>query len=146
MLMDLEVTVARPVGEVFGSWADLEKAPQWAAPVVERQKATSGPVGVGTRFHAVDQFPGRSLEFDVEVVRFEQDKLMAVELSPPMDGWWEARFEPVDQGTHMSLQAEVSPPGPLKMLTPLVRRWMRRAVEKDLENFKHVLEDGHHDD
>lgn len=140
MLMDVEVMVRRPVHDVFEYWANLENGPEWAAPVVERRKTTPGPVDVGTRFHAIDRFPGRNLEFDVEVVRFEPDRLMAVEISPPMNGSWEASFDPTDDGTRVTLRADVSPPGPFKILTPLTRSWMRRAVTKDLETFKQTLE------
>jgi len=62
--MDLAIdfVVRRPVGEVFGAWADLERAPEWAAPVLERRKLTDGPVGPGTRLLARDRFPGRTID------------------------------------------------------------------------------------
>lgn len=140
MLIDVEVTVKRPVHDVFEYWSNLENGTEWAAPIVERRKTTPGPVDVGTRFHAIDRFPGKDLEFDVEVVAFERDRLMAVEVSPPMNGSWEATFEPTDDGTRMALHAEVFPPGPFKVLTPLTRNWMKRAVTKDLQNFRRSLE------
>jgi uncharacterized membrane protein len=50
------ITIFRPAGQVFACWSDVERYPEWAEPVIERRKLTDGPVGVGSRFHAVDQW------------------------------------------------------------------------------------------
>ena len=135
----LRVIVDRPIDEVFDYWADLENGPEWAAPVFERRKLTDGPVGVGPRYHAIDRFPGRNLEFEVEVTAFDPNRLMAAGLGEPMNGTWEATFEKQNGGTTLRLVADMSPPGPLKILTPLMGGWMKR-VAKDLRNFKERLE------
>lgn len=140
MQLDVEVTVDRPVSEVFEYWADLENGPEWAAPVVERTKLTEGPVGVGTRYHAVDRFPGRDLVFEVEVVAFEPGRFMAAKVGEPMNGSWEARFTEATGSTELRLIADVSPPGPLKVFSPLMGGWMKRAIQKDLQAFKTRLE------
>lgn len=74
---DTRVYINRPVGEVFARWADLGRAPEWAAAVIERRKLTEGPVGVGTKYRAVDQFLGRRIEFTLEITEYEPDRLMA---------------------------------------------------------------------
>lgn len=140
MQLDATIVVERSVSEVFEYWADLERAPEWAAPVVERRKLTEGPVGVGTRFRAVDRFPGKDMEFDVEITAFEPDHRMAASVSPPMDGSWEARFREVTGGTELTLTADISPPGPLRVLAPVMGGWMKRAIIKDLRSFKRNLE------
>ena len=140
MELDATITINRPIDEVFDYWADLENGPRWAAPVVERRKLTEGPVGVGTRYHAVDRFPGRDLQFQVEVTGFERPRLMTAAVGEPMNGHWEARFSQQNRATTLQLFADVSPPGPLKVLAPLMGSWMRRAVLKDLETLKAVLE------
>lgn len=140
MQMDVEIVVERPVEEVFAYWADLENGPEWAEPVIERRKLTQGPVGLGTRFHGVDRFPGRRLEFEVEVTEFEPNTRMAARIGEPMNGTWEAEFSPENGSTRLHLIANVSPPGPLKVLAPVMGSWMKRAIEKDLLSFKENLE------
>lgn len=140
MQLDAEIEVSRPVSVVFDYWANLENGPEWAGPVVEPTKLTDGPVGVGTRYHAVDRFPGRDLEFEVEVVAFEPNRLMTAKVGEPMNGGWEARFSESDGKTTVHLLADVSPPGPLKFLAPMMGGWMKRAIVKDLRSFKARLE------
>lgn len=141
MELAADVIIERPVSEVFAYFADLERAPEWAAPVVARRKTTPGPVGVGMKFHAVDHVPGRNVEYDVEVTAFERDRRMAATLGQPMAGSWEVQFAEAAGGTRMGIRADMTPPGP-EFLTPLVGGWMRRAIRKDLATMKERLEAG----
>lgn len=140
MNLDVEIDVERPIDEVFGYWADLENGPEWAGPVVERRRLTEGPIGVGTRYLAVDRFPGKDLTFEVEIVAFEPNEMMAANVGEPMNGGWEARFSESNGGTRVHLLADVSPPGPLRFLAPVMGGWMKRAIQKDLLAFKQILE------
>lgn len=140
MKLETEVAISRPIGEVFEYWADLERASEWAAPVIARRKLTDGPVAVGTRFHAVDQFPGRRLEFDLEITEFEPNRLMAAKWFKPMEGGWEARFSEADGRTQLSMRAEMSPVGLMKLLSPLMGPWAKRQMQRDLQAFKDLLE------
>jgi len=70
MRLTATTRVDRSVNEVFALWADLTRSPEYSAASVERRKLTDGPVGVGTRYHAVDRWPGRTVQFTVEVTAF----------------------------------------------------------------------------
>ncbi|NNE11240.1 MAG: hypothetical protein HKN41_03230 [Ilumatobacter sp.] len=136
------VQVQRPVDEVFASWADLERSPEWAAPVLERRKLTDGPVAVGTRFLARDRFPGREVEFELEITALETDQHMAAEWFEPMGGGWDATFVEAEGGCRVTLEASMEPTGVMKMLSPIVAPWARRQMRKDLDSFKQLLESG----
>lgn len=141
MQLESSVLVDRPIAEVFAAWADLERASEWAAPVVERRKLSDGSVGVGSRFHAIDQFPGRRVEFDLEVTEFEPESRMAARWFEPMEGGWEATFSESDGATRLDLKAEMTPSrGIFKLLFPLMAGWVRRAIAKDLAAFKGFVE------
>ena len=143
MELATSITIDRPVSDVFAYWADLERAPEWAAPVIERRKLTEGPVGVGTQYRAVDQFPGRKVEFTVEITAFEPNRLMAASWHEPMEGGWEARFEESNGGTRITMHAEMNPSGGvMKLLFPLMGGWVKRAMQKDLDAFRARLESG----
>ncbi len=142
MELDARVYINRPVGEVFVRWGDLERAPEWAGAVIERRKLTEGPVAVGTKYRAVDQFPGRRIEFTVEITEYEADRLMAGAWSGALEGGWEARFEERDGGTELAVHAEMKPSGMLKLLSPLMGGFARRAMQKDLARFKTWVEAG----
>ncbi len=142
MELSYEITINRPIDEVFSYWADLERAGEWAAPVIERRKLTEGPVGVGTKYKAVDQFPGRRVEFIVEVTAYEPGQFMAASWTKPMAGGWEARFSEAEQGTRLAIHAVMKPSGILKLLAPIMSGWAKQAMLKDLGKFKELLESG----
>lgn len=134
------IEVGRPVAEVFAYWVELERASEWATPVVERRKLTDGPTGVGTRFSAVDQFPGRKVRFELEITAFEPDKRVAAAWSEPMGGGWETTFEKADAGCEVTLRASMRPTGLMKLLSPILAPWAKRQMRNDLEAFKQQLE------
>ena len=142
--MDVEGTVIvdRPIEEVFDAWAALERTPDWADVVIERRKETDGPVGVGTRYHAVDQWPGRRVEFTVEITAFERPDRMAATWSEPMVGGWDAIFETVDGGTEVRLVSSMQPSGLMGALAPLLGFWARRQAGSFMAAFKAWVESG----
>lgn len=98
---------------------------------------------MGTRYRAVDKFPGRTVEFTVEITEFERHRRMAATWDQPMEGGWESTFAQSDRGTRVDMHAEMNPSGGLmKLLFPLMGGWVRRAMRKDLERFKARLESG----
>ena len=142
MQLALAVEIERPVSEVFAYWADLERASEWAAPVIERRKLTDGAVGVGTRFRAVDRFPGQRVEFDLEITAYEPDEHMSAVWSKPMEGGWDATFTEIERGTRLTMQAEMRPSGLMRLLSPIMGPWAKRQMRKDLQAFKQRLEEG----
>lgn len=137
-----EIRVERPIAEVFAAWAALERAHEFADPVIERRKLDDGPTGVGTRYHAVDQWPGRKVEFTVEVTAYDPPGRMAATWSEPMAGGWDAIFEEVDGATELRFESSMNPSGAMGLLTPLLRFWAARQVKTFLAAFKEWVESG----
>lgn len=136
------ITVQRPIAHVFEGFANLERSGEYAAPVIERRKLTEGPLGVGTTFHAVDKWPGRKVEFTVEITKFEPNRLLAASWSDPMPGGWEARFEEVADGTRVTFRAAMKPKGVVGLLAPIMKLWAARANREFLSSFKRWSESG----
>ena len=132
MELDTEMVIEQPVEKVFALFADIESRPNWVAPALEREKLTEGPVDVGTRFRAVDQLPGRRVEFSHEVTAYVPNELIAEAWTGPMAGQSECRVAPYDAGTQLMLHMDVQPSGVLKFLLPLMGGWVRRTIAKDL--------------
>ena len=140
MQLSTEIIISEPIKKVFDYWADLEKANEWAAPVIERKKLTEGPIGVGTKFRAIDQFPGRQIEFIVEITDYKPNRFIAATWSKPMQGGWEVCFQEIEGGTNLTILANMKPSGILKVLSPILGIWAKRAMQKDLQSFKQRLE------
>ena len=137
-----EIVVERPIDEVFDAWAALERSHEYADPVIERRKETDGPLAAGTRFHAVDQWPGRKVEFTVEVTAYEPPRRMAATWSEPMTGGWDAIFEEVEGGTELRFESTMSPSGLMGLAAPLLKPWVNRQTKGFLASFKEWVESG----
>ena len=140
MNLSIRVDIAQPVEKVFARFADLERSPEWAAPVIERRQLTDGPVAVGTKFHAIDQFPGRRVEFTVEITEFEENQRIAAAWHEPMSGGWDAASSAIDGGTRLDMNAEMNPTGLMGLVFPLLQGWAKKQLTRDLEAFKAMLE------
>ena len=140
MKLSTQIDVARPPEDVFEMFADLESWPEFAPAVIERRKLTEGPIDVGSRFHAVDQFPGKKLEFTLEITGYEPGRLLAGAWSDPVEGSWRAHFRPNDTGTTLEMNVEMILGGAMKLMGSLMGPWAKGQMRKDLLRFKERAE------
>jgi uncharacterized protein YndB with AHSA1/START domain len=134
------IVISAPIDRVFETWADVESYSEWADPVLERTKLTEGPVGVGTKFHCVDQWPGRQMEFKMEITEYEKNRLFGASWSKPMEGRWSTQFTQEGNGTLLEFAIEMKPPFLMRLLSPIMRRYARRENAKFMQNFKQLVE------
>ena len=142
MEVSARVRVARPRPAVFAAWAALERAGEYSDTVIERRKVTDGPTSRGTRFAAIDRWPGRDVAFTVEVTDFDPPGRMAAVWSEPLTGGWDAIFEDVDGDTELTFHASVNPGGLLRLLGPFLRPWVARQTTRSLAAFRAWVESG----
>lgn len=133
MIVELEHVVDQPLGRVFAVLSDIERRPEWSSAPVERTKITEGPIGVGTRYQAVDKVSGRRLEFIQEITGYEPNRLLIESWDGPLAGEGTTRFEAEGDSTRLEMRFEIKPTGPLKYLAPLMTGSMIRGFKKDLD-------------
>jgi hypothetical protein len=109
---------------------------------VERRKLTDGPVGIGTRYLAVDHCPGRLVELEMEISEFDRPSRRAARWSEPMSGEWHASLEQARGSTRMAFRTVIEPSGLLGVRAPPMSRWARRELRRGLASFKHWVESG----
>ena len=141
MDISADIRIERPIDEVFSAWAALERMEEFSD-LGTRTKVTDGPTGKGTKFHAVDKWPGRKVEFTVEVTDFEPPDRMAASWAEPMVGGWDAIFEEVDGGTRLFFQSNINPTGAMGLLSPLLKPWAARQLKGFMAGFKEWVESG----
>jgi len=134
--LSARTSVDRSPAELFALWSDLERSVEYSAASIERRKVTPGPIGVGTRYQAVDRWPGRTVAFTVEVTAFEPPRHMAASWSGPMAGGWEATFEPADGGTDLAFTTRMEPSGLMGLVSPLMRPWAARQLRQFMADFR----------
>ncbi|MGH9224057.1 MAG: SRPBCC family protein [Acidimicrobiales bacterium] len=73
---DFTVTIDRPIEAVFEFLADGENDKRFSRRIIEINKTTDGPVGVGTVYRSKARDLGRTATHDIEITAFERPTLI----------------------------------------------------------------------
>jgi uncharacterized protein YndB with AHSA1/START domain len=136
------VVISATIEDTFDAWAALERSPEHQKPTLERTKLTQGPVGPGTRYHAVDRWPGRQVAFEMEITDYQRPYRLAAAWEDPMRGAWVATFSPDGDGTRMTFETTIEPTGIMGVFEPVMRSWARKTLASGLESFRSWVESG----
>ena len=141
-MIESEVTIARPVEEVFAYVMDLEaNGPTWAPDLASVEKTSEGPVGAGTSFKQVQTVMGRRRDTSLRFTAVEPNqKIEAAAELGPIAPTMTLTFEQVGDQTRVAARGDANPQGPFKMLSPLIGRQGRRMWEARLSGLKNALE------
>jgi uncharacterized protein YndB with AHSA1/START domain len=140
----MTVTIARLPEDVFAVLSDVSKAARWSSNTIEETLLTPGPLRKGSRRRArVKGFAGRPMQNEAEMIEFEQDRRMVVEvLDGPIPARIVIELTPADGGTRLDWTGIFSPRGLLAPAAPLLARFYRMAFEKDLRTLKALMDRG----
>lgn len=140
---DESITIYRPVHEVFEFLADFPRMPSWQPEFAEMTPISDGAPRAGYRYRYTRRLPVGTQRGTMEITTYEPDQQLGWRALPgsvlPRGSW---TFTPLDDGRatrvdeHFTAQVQ----GPLRLLTPLLRRQFRRDVGKDLQTAKRILE------
>ena len=142
MNIDFAFVVGHPVEPVFAAMAQIERRPDWVKLARERTPLTDGPIGVGSRYQAKDQYPGRQAEFVHEITAYEPNELLGESWSGPMAGHATTRFMEANGSTTLIVSMEINPSGVLRFVAPLMKGWLVRELEKDYRKFEQAVATG----
>lgn len=134
------VTIGAPIHQAFDGWAALERSPEHQKPTIERTRLSDESLGVGTRYRAVDRWPGRNVSFEMEITGYQRPLLMSARWEKPMTGLWIARFTEEAVGTRMEFETTIEPTGLMGLMEPLMRPWARKQLAEGLESFRRWVE------
>ncbi len=136
-----EITINRPVQEVFDFVADERNEPRYNPRMLRAEKLSPGPVGLGSRFRAVMRSRPRPVEMTTECTGFERPRRLAstTRLSK-MDIQGTLTFDPVPAGTRMQWSWQLQPRGVLKLMSPMMARMGRHLEQRIWTSLKRCLE------
>lgn len=144
MKYEVSTNITRPLTDVFQFVTRFENQNRWQAATVRNNQITPGAMRVGVQGRHVGRWLGRSYESIAEVIEFEPQSLWGYRsVSGPYDLAMHYRFEPVEDGTRLSMTAEADAKGFFgigKLTEPLVGILAKRLLQGDLERLKRVLE------
>lgn len=136
-----EIVIARPPAEVAAYAGDPTNAPDWYVNISSVEWETPPPAAVGSRIAFVAHFLGRRIAYTYEITELVPDERLAMRTAQgpfPMQTTY--TWEPVPEGTRMTLRNAGRPSGFGALTAPLLARAMRRANEKDLAALAAALE------
>ncbi len=139
--LEHSVVINRPVEEVFEFMNNIENEKLYRTDLLESEQTSEGSIGVGTTTREVSQFLGRKIETTSEVTEYIKNKVVASRsTSGPIPFKFRTRFEPVEEGTKVTMEFEGEVGGFFKMAESLVLKMGMKQIEKDFNTLKEILE------
>jgi uncharacterized membrane protein len=135
------ILIRRPVEEVFDFCADECNEPRYNPRMTRAEQTSSGPIGVGTQYHAEMRTMGRKLAMTIEWTAFERpQRLASWTRMSGMDVRGDLRFEPATGGTRMRWTWDLEPHGGVKLMGPMISLIGRRQERTIWTSLKRLLE------
>jgi hypothetical protein len=141
--VEVSTSIARSPEQVFAFVSDLRNEHQWHTDILEAKLQGNGPVEQGTQFWVrVKPSMGVS-EGAFTVERYDPPRVTALRgTMGKMKIGVTHTVEPEGEGSRFTRRIEVTPPGPAVLMTPVIKRTIRKANLGFVANLKRVLEDG----
>ena len=143
-VIDENVVIARPAGEVFDFLARAENLPRWDASMLECVQVGSGAVTVGTRYRGASKILGRRIEWATEVTEFVPGVRMASRsVEGPLTFTVSYEVSASHEGTTLRyrLAAESGLGGAFgRAMEPIVERAQTKVVRANLGKLASLLE------
>lgn len=141
--VETKLSIDRPAGEVFAFVSDQTNAPAWQQGLLDVQRTTPGPIGVGSEHIFVRNFAGRRIESRNRFIAYDvAGHFVEFEIPHgPITGVASYRVEPRSSETCLltsRMQFVVS--GVMRLATPILARVLRRDSERDELRLKEFLE------
>jgi uncharacterized protein YndB with AHSA1/START domain len=137
------LTIQRSVQDVFAFLTDFENIPRWNYAILQTNKTSPGPVGVGTTYRQIRSIPRRSEE-GFEVTAFEPPSRLQIHGDiGPFTATISYLLAPMGDGTRLTNTVDLQPAsGALWLLAPLAASRVKTAVAANLDTLKQLLETG----
>lgn len=142
-VLEEQITVDRPVHEVFAYIADFTTTEEWDSTAQTARKLTAGPLGVGTRFLVNCALPVGSVDIEYEITRFVPDQQVVLAGSSRFFSIEDdIRFSPTsDGGTQIDYRAAFQFPQPMAALAKRFDAGLQRMGKASMRGMLRALED-----
>ncbi len=135
-----KITINRPVKEVFDFLLDGTNNPHWRPAVLDIQRVSNKPDGVGSKFKQGIKGPGGRIDGDYEIVECDPNTLIKFEVTAgPARPTGTFRLEATGGSTLVTFVLDYQPKGLAKLMDPVIAKTMQAEVA-NLSNLKAYLE------
>ena len=130
-----------PVERAFAYITDMNNLTQWETNMSDVKMLTPGEFGVDSKFSGKAKVMGMRMKWTAEVTEWEPNRKYAEKITSG-GSTINARllFEPVEEGTKLTIVREMNMAGPLRLLTPFLKNSISKQSDESFNNLKNVLE------
>jgi WS/DGAT/MGAT family acyltransferase len=140
-VIESTVIIDRDPAEVFAFMTDPRRELDWNPRLLSVEQLTDGPIGVGTRFRM--RFGHGVGDSTVTYTGFDPPRAWAAHsTSARLDVHAEGHVEAAGSGSRLVVRTDLRPHGPLRPLTPLLRRYVHRTWNHNLATIRTHLHPG----
>ena len=138
------VDTSRPPDEMFAYLSDFSSTQEWDPGVIEAERLGDAPVREGTEFRLLASFLGRKIPLIYQIVEYDPPSAVTFRgESSTVVSLDRITFEPFEQGTRITYDADLALKGSLKLADPLLRVAFKRVGARALAGLRRTLEEGH---
>lgn len=136
------VIIHKPVEEVFSYMVDIDNIHEIMPLVVKREKINDEPLAVGSKLRETRRVRASDITSEIEVLAYETNKVFATRSnSNGLIAEYYYRFDEVDEGTQVDLEANIKTTGfKMKLLRKFLVNMVHREDGYQLTNLKNMLE------
>ncbi len=136
MEFDLEVTIDRPVPDVFAYVTDIRNVPNWQESALSAEWLEEGRL-----FRERRHFMGRNADLELEVTALEPGRRFDFRAAKgPVRFEIRHSFEGVNGGTRVRVHGKAKLGGALRLAAGMARRQAEHQFRRDFERLKELLE------
>jgi hypothetical protein len=136
------VIIERPVADVFKYASSMENVPEIMPNVVNVEKKTAGPIGVGSKFVETRLIRGKEAKADIEFIEYTENRSYTTRSeSNGLEVIYEYDFQEIEEGTQVQFAGTVNTKGIVMKLT---KRFLVKMLKQEdgyqLRYLKEALE------
>ena len=130
-----------PVERAFAYITDINNLTQWETNMSDVEMLTPGEFGIGSKFSGKAKAMGMRMKWTSEVTEWESNRKYSEKITTG-GSTINARllFEPVEEGTKLTIEREMNMAGPLRLLTPFLKNSVSKQSDDSIKNLKNILE------
>ncbi len=119
------------IDEAFAYLADFAHSAEWDPGVVEAQRLTEAPIGLGSRFQVVAWSLGRRIPLEYQITAYEPTKRVELTAeSPVIRSVDQITFTAAGDGTDVTYDADLQGRGAFRLGDPLLALVFRRIGDR----------------
>jgi len=131
--IEKSIEVGVPVSVAYDQWTQFEEFPQFMTGILDVRQLDDGHV----RWTA--EVGGERKQWEAEIVEQEPDRVIAWRSVQGVSNSGRVEFEPIDEGTRVTVEMEYDPEG-MKESAGALFGIDSAQVEDDLERFRELVE------